>query len=84
MSSMSSVRPDDPAAEPMAPPTEVWARLSPGERAALRLRLGPMTIEASPPVGDAHIDVERLVEDAVGGWLRRRGTRAYIGRGITV
>ncbi len=71
-------------AEPIAPPTEVWQRLTPSERTALLARLGPMPQEALPPVGDPHIDAERLVEDAVGGWIRRRRTRAYIGRGITV
>ena len=74
---------DAPVA-PVAPPNEVWAAMSPAERAACLTRLGPIPAEAMPPVGDPHINAERDVEDALGGWFRRRGLRAYIGRGLTV
>lgn len=80
----SSVRPESDPDEPRAPPTEVWRRLSPEARAALIERLGPTPRDLLPPVGDPHIDAERLAEDSLGGWFRRRRTRAYIGRGITV
>ena len=70
--------------EPIAPPTSVWQTLTPAERAALIERLGPMPRDALPPVGDPHINAERMAEDALDGWFRRRRTKAYIGRGITV
>lgn len=74
---------DDPDA-PVCPSQAAWDALDASERAAWRARLGPMPLEAQPPIGDPHIDAERLVEDAVGSWFKRRGRRAYIGRGITV
>jgi hypothetical protein len=80
---MSTEFADDPDA-PVAPTLEVWAGLPPAERAAWLTRLGPIPWEAMPPIGDPHINAERDVEDALGGWFRRRGLRAYIGRGLTV
>lgn len=73
----------DPGA-PLCPSRAAWDALTPAEREAWRTRLGPMPLEAQPPIGDPHIDAERLVEDAMGGWFKRRGRRAYIGRGVTV
>jgi Uma2 family endonuclease len=69
---------------PRSPTREVWASLSPTERAAWLERLGPMPADALPPIGDPHIDAERTLEDTLSGWFERRRTRAYVGRGLTV
>jgi Uma2 family endonuclease len=77
---LDAKRPD----EPRAPTTAVWRALGEVERRAVVAALGPMPRESLPPVGDPHINAERVVEDALDGWFRRRQTKAYIGRGITV
>ncbi len=69
---------------PRAPATAVWRAMTDDERRAVVAGLGPMPRESLPPVGDPHINAERIAEDALEGWFRRRRTRAYIGRGITV
>lgn len=79
----SEGRPDT-AAEPMAPPTEVWQQMTDAERRRVLATLTPIPEELMPPVGDPHINAERIAESSLGGWFRRRGRRAYIGRGITV
>ncbi len=76
--------PEAPSTEPRAPSTEVWRTLTVEQRARVIATLEPIPTEAMPPIGDPHIDAERLAESAVGGWLRRRGRRAYLGRSITV
>lgn len=68
----------------MAPPTEVWRRMTPEERARVLATLVPIPEEAMPPIGDPHIEAERVAESSVGGWFRRRGRRVYLGRSITV
>src|SRR5262245_19781158 len=76
--------PEEDPHGPIAPTEEAWARLTPEERARLVKTLTPIPEELMPPIGDQHINAERIAESSLGGWFRRRGRKAYIGRGITV
>jgi Uma2 family endonuclease len=76
--------PDAGTDEPRAPTSEVWATLTDEQRQRVRATLVPIPRSQMPPVGDPHINAERIAESSLGGWFRRRGRRAYIGRGITV
>lgn len=76
--------PDAGTDEPMAPTSEVWATLNDAQRQRVLATLVPIPRSQMPPVGDPLINAERIAESSLGGWFRRRGRRAYIGRGITV
>ena len=78
------VSPDVAPDEPRAPSKAAWQAMTEAERNAVVARLGPMPRENQPPVGDPHINAERVAEDSLQGWFRKRQTKAYIGRGITV
>jgi Uma2 family endonuclease len=66
--------------DPRAPSEEVWARLSPAERASVVESLPsefPIT-EANPPEGDAHFNAKARTRDTLGGYFARTGRRVYL------
>lgn len=72
------------AQAPRAPTSAAWTAMTAAERDAVVATLGPMPRAGQPPVGDPHINAERIAEDSLDGWFRRRHIKAYIGRGLTV
>lgn len=72
--------------DPRAPPTEIWERMSPEERAAVVDALPsefPVS-EASPPEGDDHLDAFTEPREALRRWFRRGGRRIYIAGNLPI
>jgi Uma2 family endonuclease len=76
------VDPDDPR----APPTEVWERMTPEERAAVVAALPsefPVS-ESSPPEGDDHLDAFTGARDALRRWFRGRNRTIYVAGNLPI
>lgn len=76
------VDPDDPR----APPTEIWERLTPEQRAEVIAALPsefPVS-EASPPEGDDHLDAFTAPRDALRRWFRGRGRTIYVAGNLPI
>jgi Uma2 family endonuclease len=76
------VDPDDPR----APPTEVWERMTPEERAAVIDALPsefPVS-EANPPEGDDHLDAFTQAREALRRWFRDRRRSIYIAGNLPI
>jgi Uma2 family endonuclease len=76
------VDPDDPR----APPTEVWARMTPEQRAAVIAALPSEfpASEASPPEGDDHLDAFTEPREALRRFYRDRRRSIYIAGNLPV
>jgi hypothetical protein len=76
------VDPDDPR----APPTEIWERLTPEQRAAVVEALPSdfPASEACPPEGDDHLDAFTEPRAALRRWYRSRGRTIYIAGNLPV
>ena len=59
--------PDAGTDEPMAPTSEVWATLNDAQRQRVLATLVPIPRSQMPPVGDPHINAERIAESSLGG-----------------
>ena len=76
------IDPDDPR----APPTELWQRLGPEERAAIVATLPSefSVSDAMPPEGDDHLDAFAGARDALRRWFRGRGRRIYVAGNLPI
>ena len=76
------VNPEDPR----APPTEIWERMSPEDRAAVVAALPSEFVasEASPPEGDDHLDAFTDPREALRRWFRGRGRQIYVAGNLPI
>jgi Uma2 family endonuclease len=76
------IDPDDPR----APPTAVWERLSPRQRAEVVASL-PSEFEPSesmPPEGDDHLDAFTGARETLRRWYRGRGRSIYVAGNLPI
>ncbi|AUX46824.1 hypothetical protein SOCE26_083330 [Sorangium cellulosum] len=68
----------DPA-DPRAPTSDQWARMTPAERARVVDMLpAEVPLELMPPEGDAHRKAKRDALDALDGFFRRAARKIYL------
>ncbi len=72
--------------DPRAPPSEIWAKLTPRQRAevvdTLPSEFPPN--EATPPEGDRHLDAFTEPRDALRRWYRGRGRDIYVAGNLPI
>ncbi|WP_437276739.1 Uma2 family endonuclease [Sorangium sp. So ce375] len=74
----------DPA-DPRAPTSEQWARMTPAERARVVDMLpAEVPLELMPPEGDAHRKAKRDALDALDGFFRRTARKIYLSSELAV
>ncbi|WP_437935939.1 Uma2 family endonuclease [Sorangium sp. So ce341] len=74
----------DPA-DPRAPTSEQWSRMTPAERAHVADMLpADVPLELMPPEGDAHRKAKRDALDALDGFFRRIGRKIYLSSELAV
>ncbi|KYF68981.1 Uma2 family endonuclease [Sorangium cellulosum] len=74
----------DPA-DPRAPTSDQWARMTPAERARVVDMLpAEVPLELMPPEGDAHRKAKRDALDALDGFFRRVGRKIYLSSELAV
>jgi Uma2 family endonuclease len=64
--------------DPRAPPSDVWARMSPAERQRVVDSLPSEFPRATPPEGDEHFTAKIGARSALGGYFTRIGRRVYL------
>jgi Uma2 family endonuclease len=76
------IDPDDPR----APPTELWERLTPEQRAEIIASLPSefAPSEAMPPEGDDHLDAFTGAREALRRWYRDRGRSIYVAGNLPI
>ncbi|MCK6548597.1 Uma2 family endonuclease [Myxococcota bacterium] len=72
--------------DPRAPSAEVWATLTPDERAAVVAALPPELPlnEAAPPEGDAHFNAKVTAKNTLSGYFRRTKRDVYVASELAV
>ncbi|WP_437943277.1 Uma2 family endonuclease [Sorangium sp. So ce281] len=74
----------DPA-DPRAPTSEQWARMTPAERARVVDMLpAEVPLELMPPEGDPHRKAKRDALDALDGFFRRTARKIYLSSELAV
>ncbi|WP_437606959.1 Uma2 family endonuclease [Sorangium sp. So ce834] len=73
------------AADPRAPTSEQWSRMTPAERARVVDMLpADVPLDLMPPEGDAHRKAKRDALDALDGFFRRIGRKIYLSSELAV
>ncbi|AGP32804.1 Uma2 family endonuclease [Sorangium cellulosum] len=73
------------AADPRAPTSEQWSRMTPAERARVVDMLpADVPLDLMPPEGDAHRKAKRDALDALDGFFRRIGRKIYLSSELSV